>query len=202
MNLKLSGLAALFVLSAHCSQSPTTSTGNTNGTTGSTSSGSNSTSGVGGGTGSGTGSGSVVPGSGATVGGSGDTSVGSGSVAGSGDTSASGSGGSGNCTLGVQGINYSGCTACGLCWQQHCCQQSNNCLNDTTCNGYLACQSNCYNGQLPDGGTFDIDAAPAPDGATLSDDCANGCLPPDAGPLWNMMQDCISPTCDTPCLCP
>jgi len=206
MNLKLSGFAALFVLSAHCSQSASTpSTG-----TGSNSSGSSSLSGSGGG---GTGTGTVGSGSGATVGGSGNTNAGSGSVvAGSGDTSASGSGGSGsasNCTLGVQGINYSGCTACGLCWQQHCCQQSNDCLNDPTCNGYLACQSNCYNGQLPDGGSFDIDAAPGPDGATLSDDCANGCLPPDAGPLWNMMQDCLDPACNTPsatgdypCLCP
>jgi hypothetical protein len=194
MKLKRWGFAALCVLGMHCSQSPSPPPA---GNTGGTSSGSSSMSGSGG-----TGSGTVGPGSGATVGGSGVTSVGSGS----GDTSASGSGGGGDagtCALGVQGISYSGCNACGLCWQQRCCQQSNACLNDTTCNGYLACQSTCYNGQAPDGAAIDVDAASLyPDGGTLADDCANNCLPPDAGPLWNVMQDCISPTCDTPCLCP
>jgi len=200
MKLKQWGFAALCLLSMHCSTSSPTPTGNGT-STGASSSGSG---------GGGTGSGALGGGSGTSVtsgaGGSGATSLGSGSVAaGSGDTSTGSvaAGDAGSCTLGVQGINYSGCTACGLCWQQRCCQQSNDCLNDTTCNGYLACQANCYNGQAPDGGSVDVDAASTmPDGGTLADDCANNCLPPDAGSLWNVFQDCISPACDMPCLCP
>jgi hypothetical protein len=195
MKLKQWGFAALCVLSMHCSTSSPTPTGN------STSTGASSVSGSGGG---GTGSGALGGGSGTSVasgaGGSGDTGLGSGSTAASGSLAA---GDAGSCTVGVQAFSFAGCPVCGHCWEMNCCAKTNDCINDPTCNGYAACQANCYNGQAPDGGSIDVDAASTlPDGGTLADDCANNCLPPDAGSLWNVFQDCISPKCDNECLCP
>jgi hypothetical protein len=150
--------------------------------------------------------------SGAT-GSSGDS--GASSTIGSGSGSATGSGSltppaDGGCSLGAQAIDYSGCTECAVCWQQFCCQQSNDCLSDPTCNALLACQANCYNGQGPDGGDIDVDASvDLPDGGELDlpDYCAfTTCLPGgDGGTLYNVQQDCLNTLntdCTTACTCP
>jgi hypothetical protein len=105
------------------------------------------------------------------------------------------------CLLSVQVINYAGCFSCANCWNLHCCKVTDDCANDPTCNGYMACQANCYNGQLPDGASFDIDASGGPDGGSAADVCLQSCLPPDAGVLWNAFVNCAWPTCTFPCLC-
>jgi hypothetical protein len=142
----------------------------------------------------------------------GSSSSGASSSGGTGTTtSTSGVGGTGatstpGCALGAQGLDYAGCPECAACWQQYCCVQSNDCLNDPNCNGILSCQANCYDGQLPDGGSLDPDASmDLADGAVVNvaDFCAyTTCLPDDAGAPYNSQQDCISPQCDNPCLCP
>jgi hypothetical protein len=91
-----------------------------------------------------------------------------------------------------------GCTNCIVCQEmQNCCSKADACLADPGCSGYATCQNNCYNGTYPDGGAV-------PDGG--ADQCAANCLTVDAGttamPLWMSYQSCISPACDTPCLCP
>jgi hypothetical protein len=137
-------------------------------------------------------------------------SSGSGSGAESATEGGLGPPGPGGCVLGAQAIDYSGCTECAVCWQQYCCQQSNDCLNDPTCNALLACQSNCYNGQAPDGGAIDVDASTElPDGGELDDPdyCAyTTCLPGgDGGTLYNAQQDCLNMlnmACTTACTCP
>jgi hypothetical protein len=110
--------------------------------------------------------------------------------------------GSGSCSLSVAGFQFAGCTACAACWTLVCCKQSNDCLNETTCYGYMACQANCYNGQSPDGAAFDIDGAGGPDGGNAADLCAQSCVPRDAGALWDAFVNCTWPACATPCLCP
>jgi hypothetical protein len=159
------------------------------------------------------------------VGGSGNASSTTGTAGGSGSVgSGNGNSGSGSaddggaddgtiytsppgCLLEPAGLGNAGCTACASCEQTYCCAQTNDCLNDTTCSGFAACQANCYNVQAPDGGLIDVDASvedPGPEGGIINvgDLCAQDCLPTNPGALWNTFQDCISPRCDNPCLCP
>jgi hypothetical protein len=94
-----------------------------------------------------------------------------------------------------------GCPACILCQeQQNCCSQATACLTDPGCSYYANCQNNCYNGMTADGGAL-------PDASQAAEDtCANNCLTVDAGasamPAWTAYQNCVSPACDTQCLCP
>jgi hypothetical protein len=199
MNPKRWALAALFVLGAHCSNSSTSPSfaGSGSGSAG----GDDSSIGAGSGTSGGDDSG--------TSSSSGSTTAGTGSASASGSPGGGGGTDGPACVLGIQGLTYAGCQACAACEQMNCCALTNACLNDTACNGYSACQANCFNGQGPDGGMFNADddaTVPDPSGEggviTLADLCAQNCLPPDAGAVWNDFQTCISPQCDNACLCP
>jgi hypothetical protein len=103
----------------------------------------------------------------------------------------------------MAGQNYASCTACTTCYEQNnCCMVTDACIADMGCKYILDCQLNCYNGMSADGGAL-------PDASQGAEDqCANNCLlaavatTPAAMTAWNNYQNCISPACDTPCLCP
>jgi hypothetical protein len=89
---------------------------------------------------------------------------------------------------------------CDACQVQYCCAVIQNCAADAACAAIYACQSNCYSGVGPDGGTL----SSADDGGGSQEDvCAANCLAAGSMAAQNLFtpQDtCVNTTsCFTQC---